>query len=135
MHTQSWCSGNKQNNEKKQKGGGGGGVLSAMQNWQANSSCRFTTVKRKDRVRMDDIDGWYGGFLRTCMASARFRSTSFRTSLLPPLSRTVQAFASLHCSKNEKYLIAFKSIQYHQAQYVTIAYKIQTLLVDYTSIR
>ena len=44
-------------------------------------------------------------FLATDMASARFRSISFKISFDGPRSRIVHAFGDLHSSKNEKYLI------------------------------
>lgn len=43
-------------------------------------------------------------FLATFMASRRFLSVSFKTSLLAPLNKTVQAFGSLQSSKKAKYL-------------------------------
>ena len=43
-------------------------------------------------------------FRATDMASARFRSISFRISFDGPRRRIVHAFGDLHSSKNEKYL-------------------------------
>mmetsp|Transcript_15616 Transcript_15616/g.28389 ORF Transcript_15616/g.28389 Transcript_15616/m.28389 type:complete len:241 (-) Transcript_15616:680-1402(-) len=42
-------------------------------------------------------------FRTTCMASDKFRSISFSTSLLPPRSIMVHALGSLHSSKKAKY--------------------------------
>ena len=39
-----------------------------------------------------------------CRRTERFLSISLSTSLLPPLSSTVHAFASVHFSRKEKYL-------------------------------
>lgn len=41
--------------------------------------------------------------LRGYIASARLRSTSFKTSLLAPLNKIVQAFGLLHSVKKVKY--------------------------------
>jgi len=43
-------------------------------------------------------------FRATDMASARFRSISFKMSFDGPRRRIVHAFGDLHSSKNEKYL-------------------------------